>query len=348
LSEYSSSYDEDNIENCGKPLPRYVELYQGKIPLVIPKSIVCHGLTHTAELADGGAGLICFGNIPISRNNMENYNNAILDPDQPWDAVAAFAPAVKAAKSRGALCMPQLNFPGRQVPDFLNKNPKSSSDVQLEPSLLKTYGKPTPLTKAEIEDLKRRFVWASETLAKAGADGIVVCIHSLAVPFYNTIKWLILFLKLHGSHGYIMNQFLSPKVNKRTDQVSRKPTFQRVSQLNLNSMAEVWRTALALSSKLSMQLKPNCHPTNLSSELSSIAKIVNTLSIHRGLVNSFSNVSTVTKGGSSFAEQCVVIKWLEDAGVDFFDISGGVYTDPAWKGDMPEIAERPVRKERGR
>ena len=132
---------------------------------------------HNAELADGGAGLICFGNIPISRNNLENYNNAILDPDQPWDAVAAFAPAIKAAKSRGALCMPQLNFPGRQVPDFLNKNPKSSSDVQLEPSLLKTYGKPTPLTKDEIQDLIRRFVWASEIVAKAGADGVVVSFH---------------------------------------------------------------------------------------------------------------------------------------------------------------------------
>ena len=59
-------------------------------------------------------------------------------------------------------------------------------------------------------------------------------------------------------------------------------------------------------------------------------------------------VFTVTQGGSSFAEQCIVIKWLEEAGVDFFDISGGVYTDPAWKGDMPEIAERPIRRARGR
>jgi hypothetical protein len=29
LSEYASTYDEDNVENCGKPLPRYAELYQG-------------------------------------------------------------------------------------------------------------------------------------------------------------------------------------------------------------------------------------------------------------------------------------------------------------------------------
>jgi 2,4-dienoyl-CoA reductase-like NADH-dependent reductase (Old Yellow Enzyme family) len=38
------------------------------------------------------------------------------------------------------------------------------------------------LTKAEIEDLKRRYVWAAEVLAKAGADGIIVCL-----TFFNGI-----------------------------------------------------------------------------------------------------------------------------------------------------------------
>ena len=126
------------------------------------------------ELADGGAGLICTGNIPIHRDNLENYNNAVLDPNNPWDPVAAFARAVEAAKSRGAVFLPQLQFPGRQVPEFLNKNPKSSSDQQLEPCLNKSYGKPSPLTKAEIQDLIYRYVWAAEVLAKAGADGIIV------------------------------------------------------------------------------------------------------------------------------------------------------------------------------
>lgn len=119
--------------------------------------------------------MICFGNIPIHRDNLENYNNAVLDPNNPWDAVAAFAPAIKAAKSRGAICLPQLQFPGRQVPEFLNKHPKSASAERLGPCLNKTYGKPAPLTKEEIQDLIRRYVWASEVLAKAGADGIIVC-----------------------------------------------------------------------------------------------------------------------------------------------------------------------------
>lgn len=138
------------------------------------RQICRQGRLIITELADGGAGLICFGNIPIDRHNLENYNNAVLDPRNPWDPVAAFAPAIRAAKSRGALCLPQLQFPGRQVPEFLNPNPKSASDVQLQPCLNKTYGKPKALTRGEIKELVGRYVWAAEVLDKAGADGIIV------------------------------------------------------------------------------------------------------------------------------------------------------------------------------
>lgn len=68
-----------------------------------------------------------------------------------------------------------------------------------------------------------------------------------------------------------------------------------------------------------------------------------------GRRTSRTELAIVIDGGQSFAEQCVVIKWLEDAGVDFFDISGGTYASPAWRGNiMKELAERPSQKERGR
>lgn len=45
----------------------------------------------------------------------------------------------------------------------------------------------------------------------------------------------------------------------------------------------------------------------------------------------------------------MVIKWLEEAGVDFFDISGGTYESPAWRGNiMKSLSERPSQKHRGR
>ena len=175
--------------------------------------------------------MICFGNIPIDRNNLENYNNAVLDPRNPWDPVSAFAPAIRAAKSRGAICLPQLQFPGRQVPEFLNKDPKSASDVQLGPCLNKSYGKPTALTRAEITELVARYVWAADVLARAGADGIIVSLFLTSETSPRVLLWArrramdrLLMMnssqQLHGAHGYILNQFLSPLTNRRTDEVS--------------------------------------------------------------------------------------------------------------------------------
>lgn len=34
LSEYACTYDENNVENSGKPMPRYTRLYQGAYPVL--------------------------------------------------------------------------------------------------------------------------------------------------------------------------------------------------------------------------------------------------------------------------------------------------------------------------
>ena len=52
------------------------------------------------------------------------------------------------------------------------------------------------LTLDEVEQLKEDFVLAAERVKKAGFDGV----------------------EIHGAHGYILCQFLSPTINKRSDQ----------------------------------------------------------------------------------------------------------------------------------
>ena len=51
------------------------------------------------------------------------------------------------------------------------------------------------LTGEEVERLKEDFIAAAERVEKAGFDGV----------------------ELHGAHGYILCQFLSPTINQRTD-----------------------------------------------------------------------------------------------------------------------------------
>ncbi|WP_405233702.1 NADH:flavin oxidoreductase [Lentisalinibacter salinarum] len=57
------------------------------------------------------------------------------------------------------------------------------------------------LTTAEVERLAEDFVAAAERAEKAGFDGV----------------------ELHGAHGYILCQFLSPTVNRRTDRYGGSP-----------------------------------------------------------------------------------------------------------------------------
>jgi 2,4-dienoyl-CoA reductase-like NADH-dependent reductase (Old Yellow Enzyme family) len=57
------------------------------------------------------------------------------------------------------------------------------------------------LTTAEVEQLAEDFVAAAERAEKAGFDGV----------------------ELHGAHGYVLCQFLSPTINRRTDRYGGSP-----------------------------------------------------------------------------------------------------------------------------
>jgi 2,4-dienoyl-CoA reductase-like NADH-dependent reductase (Old Yellow Enzyme family)/thioredoxin reductase len=56
-------------------------------------------------------------------------------------------------------------------------------------------GVPEPLTIIEIEDLCQRFIETAERAYRAGFDGV----------------------EIHAAHGYLLNQFISPFFNQRTD-----------------------------------------------------------------------------------------------------------------------------------
>lgn len=87
----------------------------------------------------------------------------------------------------------QLHHPGNQTPSRLldGKPPVSASDVTC-----KTIGdKPRALTTEEVEALVRKFVTGAVYCQIAGIDGV----------------------EIHAAHGYLINQFMSPHTNKRTD-----------------------------------------------------------------------------------------------------------------------------------
>lgn len=86
----------------------------------------------------------------------------------------------------------QLHHPGRQGSAFIDgAEPVSASAVS------GPFGGPPPreLTIPEIEAIQKAFVAGAQIAQQAGADGV----------------------ELHGAHGYLINSFLSPYLNRRDD-----------------------------------------------------------------------------------------------------------------------------------
>ena len=68
--------------------------------------------------------------------------------------------------------------------------------IGAEPAGPSATGKTRELSRSEIEGLVEEFAMAAERAIKAGFDGV----------------------ELHGAHGFLLNQFFSPLLNKRGDE----------------------------------------------------------------------------------------------------------------------------------
>ena len=104
--------------------------------------------------------------------------------DQHLEGLTRLATAIKAA---GSVSSVQLHHAGNRSPKELVGQPVCPSD---DPD---TGAR--GLSLAEVEQLVEDFVAAAVRSEKAGFDGV----------------------EIHGAHGYILAQFLSPEINKRED-----------------------------------------------------------------------------------------------------------------------------------
>lgn len=85
----------------------------------------------------------------------------------------------------------QLHHPGRQAPPLMiGGQPVAPSAVPMRGGAM-----PRELTTEECEDLVQRFAFGAFLAKRAGMDGV----------------------EFHGAHDYLICEFLSPAVNKRTD-----------------------------------------------------------------------------------------------------------------------------------
>src|SRR5258708_34683165 len=105
--------------------------------------------------------------------------------DQHLEGLTRLASAIK---GHGSLAIAQLHHAGMRSPkELIGEAPVCPSDNA-------EFGA-RALTLAEVEQLREDFIAAAMRCERAGFEGVEV----------------------HGAHGYVLAQFLSPEVNQRTD-----------------------------------------------------------------------------------------------------------------------------------
>lgn len=148
-------------------------------------------IRYYAERARGGAGLIISEITRIDEETGIGTSNQLCATDSKHiPRLVRLAEAVHAYDSKIFL---QLHHPGNETPSRLlhGRQIVSASEV-----VCATIGeKPRALTTEEVSAMAQKFVKGAYIAKAAGIDGVEV----------------------HAAHGYLVNQFLSPHTNKRTD-----------------------------------------------------------------------------------------------------------------------------------
>jgi len=219
---------------------------------------------------DSGAGLLITGNIMVDSRARGEPRNVVVENGRPCPGLEAWA---KAATRSNNHFWGQINHPGKQSPRFVSVEPVAPSAIELKPPLNRIFNRPRALTEDEIFDIINRFADTAGLLKNAGFTGV----------------------QIHGAHGYLASQFLSPLHNQREDQwggsLENRARFVR---LIYRAIRKTVGPAFPIGIKL--------------------------------------NSADFQKGGFTHEESMEVVKMLSGEGVDLIEISGGTYESPEMTG----------------
>ncbi len=141
------------------------------------------------DLAHGGVGLIITGYAYVSRDGRQLTAQMGIDCD---DMAVDFKRLTNAVHEAGGVIAVQLVHAGGQTDSVsAGTSPLAPSSVDVEqfPEI------PEELTEIDISRIVKAFGEAARRARAWGFDGV----------------------QLHGAHGYLINQFLSPQTNRRAD-----------------------------------------------------------------------------------------------------------------------------------
>ncbi|PID43160.1 MAG: NADH oxidase [Gammaproteobacteria bacterium] len=232
--------------------------------------------------AQGGIGLMVSGNIMIDHTALGEPKNVVLDESSD---ISKFKNWTRAGTENGAHLWAQLNHPGKQIPNFICKEPVAPSAIPLTRGLEKGFNKPRALTEEEINGIINKFATSARLAKESGFTGV----------------------QIHGAHGYLVSQFLSPRHNQRRDQ------WGGSAENRMRFVLEVYH---AIRREVG-----DDYPVGIKL-----------------------NSADFMKGGFSEQESMEVVRKLGEEGIDLIEISGGTYEAPAMVGHAPVTQKDTTRK----
>lgn len=179
---------------------------------------------HYITRAIGGVGFIIVESTAVIPNGRISDNDLGIWDDEH---IGELSNIVNSVKKYGAAIAIQLNHGGRKY--------VGNSGEVLAPSAIafdENSKTPRELTKSEIKEIILAFKAAAIRANKAGFDAI----------------------EIHGAHGYLIDEFLSPLSNIRTDEYGGD-TKNRTRFLKeiLEAVSEVWPKEKAISLRVSAE-----------------------------------------------------------------------------------------------
>ncbi len=227
--------------------------------------------------AHGGTGILVTGNVMIDRRRLGEPGNVVAEDESGVDELRAWA---KAGTENNTHLWMQLNHPGKQSPKFLGGETVAPSAVSFGKALSGAFATPRALEEEEIEDIIVRFGESARIAKEAGFTGV----------------------QIHGAHGYLVSQFLSPHHNVREDKWG-------------GSLENRSRFALAVYRSIRDAVGP-AFPVGIKL-----------------------NSADFQKGGLSEEDSVLVMQELAAQGIDLIEVSGGTYEAPAMMGARKKRAE---------
>lgn len=225
-------------------------------------------VNHHRELAAGGIGMTTVAYMAVSRvgrtlpNQTWMHRDILPDLRVLTDAVHAEGAAISAQITHGGSFVTGMHVRGRLMSASSGFNPAG---------MMKANFLQRKMNESDMEQVIGEFVEAAQLAREAGFDAV----------------------EIHMGHGYLLNQFISPMSNRRTDEYGGSPENRvRFPARVLSAVREA-----------------------VGDDLAVLAKI---------------NVADGPSRGATVEDAIVTARALQDAGAHMLVLSGGRNVESTW------------------